>query len=106
MKQEKTELNPSPFSTGKGEFVVGLTNDQAKLVSKAGEFIGIISHVNIFDEFFDQHVITWMSHGCGEDPMNPIFRWSQFKNGLTGDVEIQRTTTCRDSEGWCMQLFK
>lgn len=85
--------------------MVGLTKDQAKLDSKAGEFIGIISHVNIFHTFLDNHVITWMSHGCGEDLMNTIVPWSQFTYGFIGDVNIQRPMTCRDNEGWCIKLF-
>lgn len=86
-------------STGKGEFIVGLTKDQARLDSKAGEFIGFISHVNIFNKAFDSNVITWMSHGCGENILNAIIPWSQFIYGFLGDVNIQRPASCTDKEG-------
>ncbi|PFX21360.1 G-protein coupled receptor GRL101 [Stylophora pistillata] len=91
-------FSPGENIPGQGEFVVGLTKDQAKLDSQAGEFIGIISHVNIFNHFLDYYVITWMSHGCGEDLMNAIVPWSQFTYGFTGHVNIQRPATCTDSE--------
>ena len=90
-------------STGNGQFIVGLTQDQAKLDPKAGEFIGSISYVNVFDVALDSTVITWMSHGCGESLVNAILPWSQFISGFVGDVDIQRPALCRDSEGEYIQ---
>ncbi|KAJ7371684.1 Domain abundant in complement control protein, SUSHI repeat, short complement-like repeat (SCR) [Desmophyllum pertusum] len=101
---DKSKLSGNGFSEGekipgKGEFIVGLTKDQARLDSKAGEFIGFISHVNIFNKAFDSNVITWMSHGCGENILNAIIPWSQFIYGFLGDVNIQRPASCTDKEG-------
>lgn len=90
-------------STGKGEFIVGLNKDQARLDDKAGEFIGSISSVNMFNVVLDRSVIFWMMHGCGENIANAMFPWSQFIDGFVGDVEIQRPALCRDSEGLCIR---
>lgn len=76
-----------------------MTQDQARLDPKAGEFIGSISYVNVFDVALDSSVITWMSHGCGESLVNAILPWSQFISGFVGDVDIQRPALCTDSEG-------
>ena len=89
--------------TGGGEFIIGLTEDLAKQDPKAGQFIGQISHVNIFDKALDKKTIEWMSHGCGEDFSHaifpPIFPWSRFINGTVGEVNVERPTSCADSEG-------
>lgn len=85
--------------TGKGEFIIALTKDQAGLDDKAGEFIGSISSVNMFNKVLDRSVIFWMMHGCGENIANAILPWSQFIDGFVGDVDIQRPALCRDSEG-------
>ena len=86
-----------------GELIIGLTEDLAKQVPKAGQFIGLISHVNIFDKALDIKKIEWMSHGCGEDFSHAIFPviypWSQFINGIVGDVNVDRPTSCADREG-------
>ncbi len=47
----------------------------------------------------DSTVITWMSHGCGENLANAILPWSQFVSSFVGDVTIQRPALCTDSEG-------
>ena len=86
-------------STGKGEFIIGLTKDQARLDNRAGEFIGSISSVNMFNMVLDSSVIFWMMHGCGEKIANAILPWSQFIDGFVGDVDIERPALCRDSEG-------
>ena len=86
-------------STGGGEFIIGLTKDQARLDDKAGEFIGSISSVNMFSMVLHRSVIFWMMHGCGENIANAILPWSQFIDGFVGDVDIQRPALCRDSEG-------
>ncbi|XP_078372311.1 uncharacterized protein LOC144655983 isoform X2 [Oculina patagonica] len=101
---DKTKLSGSRFSDGekipgKGEFIVGLTKDQARLDNKAGEFIGSISAVNMFNMALDSSVITWMSHGCGENLANAILPWSQFVSSFVGDVNIQRPALCTDSAG-------
>ena len=86
-------------STGGGEFIVGLTRDLAKEDPKAGQFIGLISHVKIFNKALDRKDIKWMSHGCGEDFSRAIFPWSQFMNGLVGDVKVEKPALCADWEG-------
>ena len=86
-------------SAGGGQFVVGLTEDLAKDDPKAGQFIGLISHVNIFSKALDRNDIKWMSHGCGEDFSRAIFPWSQFMNGLVGDVKVEKPALCADGEG-------
>ena len=90
-------------STGKGEFVIGLTKDQTRSDDRAGEFIGSISSVNMFNMVLDRSIIFWMMHGCGENIANAILPWSQFIDGFVGDVDIQRPALCRDSEGWCIR---
>ena len=86
-----------------GELIIGLTEDLAKQVPKAGQFIGLISHVNIFDKALDIKKIEWMSHGCGEDFSHAIFPaiypWSQFINGIVGDVNVENPASCADHEG-------
>ena len=86
-------------SAGGGEFIVGLTENLAKENPKAGQFIGLISHVNIFNNALDRKDIKWMSHGCGEDFSRAIFPWSQFINGLVGDVKVEKPALCADREG-------
>ena len=86
-------------STGGGEFIVGLTEDLAKEDPKAGQFIGLISHVNIFNKALDRKDIEWMSDGCGEDFSPTILPWSQFINGLVGDVKVEKPASCADFEG-------
>jgi len=78
---------------------VGLTEDQAKEDPRAGQFIGLISYVNIFNKALDSKVITWMSHGCGGNLVNVILPWSQLIAGLVGDVKVQRPAMCVDAEG-------
>lgn len=73
---------------GKGEFIVGLIKDQVRLDDKVGEFIGLISLVNMFNVVFDCSVIFWMMYGCGENIVNVMFFWLQFVDGFVGDVEI------------------
>ena len=44
-----------------------------------------------------------MSHGCGEDFSHAIFAviypWSQFINGIVGDVNVENPASCADHEG-------
>ena len=86
-------------STGRGEFIVGLTEDLAKQDLQAGQFIGLISHVNIFDKALDSEDIKWMSQGCGKDVLLAIFPWSQFIDGVVGDVKVEKPALCADPEG-------
>ena len=86
-------------STGRGEFIVGLTEDLAKQELQAGQFIGLISHVNIFDKALDREDIKWMSQGCGKDVLLAIFPWSQFIDGVVGDVKVEKPALCADPEG-------
>ena len=86
-------------STGRGEFIVGLTEDLAKQELQAGQFIGLISHVNIFDKALDSEDIKWMSQGCGKDVLLAIFPWSQFIDGVVGDVKVEKPALCADPEG-------
>ena len=86
-------------SAGGGQFIVGLTEDLAKEDPQAGQFIGLISHVNIFNKPLDRKDIKWMSHGCGEDFSRAIFPWSRFMNGLVGDVKVEKPALCADREG-------
>ena len=86
-------------STGRGEFIVGLTEDLAKQELQAGQFIGLISHVNIFDKALDSEDIKWMSQGCGKDVLLAIFPWSQFIDGVVGDVKVEKSALCADPEG-------
>ena len=86
-------------STGRGEFIVGLTEDLAKQDLQAGQFIGLISHVNIFDKALDSEDIKWMSQGCGKDVLLAIFPWSQFIDGVVGDVKVEKPVLCADPEG-------
>ena len=87
-------------STGKGEFIVGLTEDLTKQDPQAGQFIGLISHVNIFNKALDSEDIKWMSHGCGKDVFVAIFPWSQFMNSVVGDVKkVEKPASCADPEG-------
>jgi len=95
----KYQLTLFLLSTGRGEFIVGLTEDQAKIDPRAGQFIGLISYVNIFNKALDSTVITWMSHGCGGNILNAMLPWSQFVNGLVGDVKVQKPAMCVDTEG-------
>ena len=86
-------------STGRGEFIVGLTEDLAKQDLQAGQFIGLISHVNIFDKALDSQDIKWMSQGCGKDVLLAILPWSQFIDGVVGDVKVEKPALCADPEG-------
>ena len=86
-------------STGRGEFIVGLTEDLAKQDLQAGQFIGLISHVNIFDKALDSQDIKWMSQGCGKDVLLAILPWSQFIDGVVGDVKVEKPASCADPEG-------
>ena len=86
-------------STGRGEFIVGLTEDLAKQDLQAGQFIGLISHVNIFDKALDSQDIKWMSQGCGKDVLLAILPWSQFIDGVVGDVKVEKPALCADAEG-------
>ena len=86
-------------STGRGEFIVGLTEDLAKQDLQAGQFIGLISHVNIFDKALDSEDIKWMSQGCGKDVLLAIFPWSHFIDGVVGDVKVEKPALCADPEG-------
>ena len=86
-------------STGRGEFIVGLTEDLAKQDLQAGQFIGLISHVNIFDKALDSQDIKWMSQGCGRDVLLAILPWSQFIDGVVGDVKVEKPALCADPEG-------
>ena len=86
-------------STGRGEFIVGLTEDLAKQDLQAGQFIGLISHVNIFDKALDSQDIKWMSQGCGKDVLLAILPWSQFIDGVVGDVKVEKSALCADPEG-------
>ena len=86
-------------STGRGEFIVGLTEDLAKQELQAGQFIGLISHVNIFDKALDSQDIKWMSQGCGKDVLLAILPWSQFIDGVVGDVKVEKPALCADPEG-------
>ena len=86
-------------STGGGEFIVGLTEDLAKMESVAGQFIGTISHVNIFNKVLDSSMIKWMSHGCNEIAMDVLIPWSHFKQGFVADVKITKEASCADNEG-------
>ena len=86
-------------STGRGEFIVGLTEDLAKQDLQAGQFIGLISHVNIFDNALDSQDIKWMSQGCGKDVLLAILPWSQFIDGVVGDVKVEKPALCADPEG-------
>ena len=92
-------------STGGGEFIVGLTEDLAKEDPKAGQFIGLISHVKIFNKALDRKDMKWMSHGCGKDFSRAIFPWSQFINGLVGDVKVEKPALCADGEGDVRSVF-
>lgn len=84
-----------------------MTEQQARRDPRAGQFIGVISSVNIFNKAFDRSVIWWMSHGCGENLLKAIMPWSQFYKGFVGDIKVQRPATCADAEGehlrkwWC-----
>ena len=44
-----------------------------------------------------------MSHGCGDDFSQAIFPviypWSQFINGIVGDVNVEKPASCADHEG-------
>ena len=86
-------------STGRGDLIVGLTRELAKEEPTAGQFIGLISYVNIFNSALDSSVISWMSHGCGENLLNAIVPWSQFIDGFVGDIKVQRPALCTDNEG-------
>ena len=86
-------------STGRGEFIVGLTEDLAKQDLQAGQFIGLISHVNIFNKALDSQDIKWMSQGCGKDVLLAILPWSQFIDGVVGDVKVEKPALCADPEG-------
>ena len=86
-------------STGRGEFIVGLTEDLAKQDLQAGQFIGLISHVNIFKKALDSEDIKWMSQGCGKDVLLAILPWSQFIDGVVGDVKVEKPALCADPEG-------
>ena len=86
-------------SIGRGEFIVGLTEDLVKQELQAGQFIGLISHVNIFDKALDSEDIKWMSQGCGKDVLLAIFPWSQFIDGVVGDVKVEKPALCADPEG-------
>ena len=86
-------------STGGGQFIVGLTEDLAKEDPKAGQFIGLISYVNIFNKALDRKDMKWMSLSCGEDFSRAIFPWSQFINSLVGDVKVQKPALCADFKG-------
>lgn len=96
-----TMFHPSAFlpSTGGGDFIVGITEDQAKLDSVAGQFIGTISHVNIFNKVLDSGMIKWMSHGCNEIPLDILIPWSHFKQGFVKNVRITKEASCADNEG-------
>ena len=75
----------------------------AKEDPQAGQFIGLISHVNIFDKALDREEIEWMSHGCGKDFSHAIFPviypWSQLIKGFVGDVKDEKPALCADREG-------
>ena len=86
-------------STGRGEFIVGLTEDLARQDLQAGQFIGLISHVNIFDKALDSQDIKWMSQGCGKDVLLAILPWPQFIDGVVGDVKVEKPALCADPEG-------
>ena len=87
------------YSTGRGEFIVAVTEEQSKVDHRAGQFIGLISYVNIFNQELDSSVITWMSQGCGVILLNAIIPWSEFKNGIVGNVTVQNPALCTDNEG-------
>ena len=92
-------LTATLCSTGGGEFIIGLTEDLAKEDPQAGQFIGLISHVNIFKTALDREEIEWMSHGCGKDFSHAIYPWSQFIKGFVGDVKNEKPALCADREG-------
>ena len=75
----------------------------AKEDPQAGQFIGLISHVNIFKKALDREEIEWMSHGCGADFSHAIFPviypWSQLITGFVGDVKDKKPALCADREG-------
>ena len=86
-------------SIGRGEFIIGVTEEQSNVDPKAGQFIGLISYVNIFNKYLDSSVIKWMSQGCGVNLLNAIIPWSHFKNNIVGDVKVQKPALCTDNEG-------
>ena len=92
-------------STGGGQFIVGLTEDLAKEDPKAGQFIGLISYVNIFNKALDREDIERISLSCGEDFSRAIFPWSQFINSLVGDVKVQKPALCADFKGDVRSVF-
>ena len=91
-------------STGGGEFIVGLTEDLAKVESVAGQFIGTISQVNVFNKVLDSSMLKWMSHGCNEIPMDVLIPWSHFKQGFVADVKITKEASCADNEGRWLKI--
>lgn len=99
--KKKKESNEHWYlsSTGRGEFIVGVTEEQTKVDHRAGQFIGLISYVNIFNKYLDSSAIKWMSQGCGLNPLNAIISWSHFKNNIVGDVNVQKPALCLDNEG-------
>ncbi|CAH3185718.1 unnamed protein product, partial [Porites evermanni] len=101
----ETKLSEGEKIPGGGEFVVGLTEDLAKEDPQAGQFIGLISHVNIFKKALDRQEIEWMSHGCGKDFSHAIYPWSQFIKGFVGDVKDEKPALCADREGYRFMVF-
>lgn len=101
INKKKKESNEHWYlsSTGRGEFIVGVTEEQTKVDHRAGQFIGLISYVNIFNKYLDSSAIKWMSQGCGLNPLNAIISWSHFKNNIVGDVNVQKPALCLDNEG-------
>ena len=84
---------------GNGEFIVGMSNENKKLHNIGDEFIGTISHFNIWDKFMNMQDLRRMQHGCGGRFHEAIKPWAEVLNHTVGLQDIRRPSTCKDEDG-------